>query len=208
MHQRLAGKLNYSKKGNAYLYEIPLDHALLKHPLYCKLINWFENKHPMDLNNAPQQRASQIEIMRIIKDILLPIEKHLGEVTITYGFNSAKLNTYIQANNPNGTSPKLDQHSSFEVNSLGNRISENDGFACDFYVKGYEQKMGEVVKFITNKLNFDKIYFYGCSRPVHVSVSSSPQHHLQLMLESENGRRVPGRKAYGEQAKFLAERLQ
>ena len=52
------------------------------------------------------------------------------------------------------------------------------------------------------------IYYYGNNRPLHVSIHlTDPLKHLQIMCESENGRRYPGKKAFGEHAVILAEDL-
>jgi hypothetical protein len=56
-------------------------------------------------------------------------------------------------------------------------------------------------------LNYDRIYYYGELRPLHISVSQSPAKHLQVMKVSENGRRYPSIKAYGKDALHLAETL-
>lgn len=67
--------------------------------------------------------------------------------------------------------------------------------------------MNEVMLFIVKNLSFDKVYFYGNDRPLHVSVGSESERHLQIMNVSDKGRRIPGRKAYGNKAKILAEEL-
>tara|TARA_B100000780_G_C20767280_1_gene304695 strand:+ start:111 stop:329 length:219 start_codon:yes stop_codon:yes gene_type:complete len=61
--------------------------------------------------------------------------------------------------------------------------------------------------FIVNNLDFDKIYYYGNDKPLHVSVGDKSEKHLQIMDVSKNGRRIPGKKAYGNKAKLLAEEL-
>ena len=101
--------------------------------------------------------------------ILEPLSK-LGEVSITYRFTSHALLRYILKNSPGDVAPNIDQHASMEYNSKGNRIFKRDGAACDFYIKNYEQRMDEIAKFICKHLEFDRLYFYGKDRPIHISI--------------------------------------
>jgi hypothetical protein len=61
--------------------------------------------------------------------------------------------------------------------------------------------------FIVKNLGFDKIYYYGKDRPLHVSIGRKSEKHLQIMNVSNKGRRIPGRKAYGNKAIELAEEI-
>jgi hypothetical protein len=61
--------------------------------------------------------------------------------------------------------------------------------------------------FIVNNLSFDKIYSYENDRPLHVSTGNESERHLQIMNISDKGRRIPRRKAYGNETKILAEEL-
>jgi hypothetical protein len=51
--------------------------------------------------------------------------------------------------------------------------------------------MAEVVEWIAANVAFDRLYFYGSNRPVHVSFG--PDHSRQIIdiLTGENGRRIP-----------------
>ena len=89
---------------------------------------------------------------------------------------------------------------------MGKQICSRGGAACDFYIEGVPTS--NIVRFITQKLNYDRIYYYGNNRPLHVSIQlTDPLKHLQIMGESENGRRYPGKKAFGDRAVILAEGL-
>ena len=89
---------------------------------------------------------------------------------------------------------------------MGKQICSRGGAACDFFVEGVATS--DIVRFITQRLNYDRIYYYGNNRPLHVSIHlTEPLRHLQVMCESENGRRYPGKKAFGDQAVILAEDL-
>ncbi len=174
-----------------------------------RLLNWHKGKHTQaaNINNIPKQQDTISALTQLTNELIMPIEQVFGIVTITYGFTSSELCRYIQKHSPKGTATKLDQHASFELNTQQNRINLRDGAACDFIVNTYKHKMGLVVQYICDNLNYDKIYYYGEDRPIHASVSTQPAKHLQIMKKSDKGRRYPGKKAYGDQAVILAKEL-
>jgi hypothetical protein len=207
MHMRVSGELKFVKKGNAFLYQLHDKQLLLKHPIANQLFNWYKNKHAISLDNTPKASESVLSAIVMLETVLLPISKEFGEVKITYGFVSSELNKYIQKNSSSGTYPSIDQHAASELNNSNTHICKRHGLACDFIVNGYEDQMDKVMFFIVNNLNFDKIYYYGKDKPLHVSVGNESERHLQIMNVSDKGRRIPGRKAYGNKAKVLAEEL-
>lgn len=207
MHMRVSGKLNFVKKGNTFLYELQEKQFLLKHPISKKLFNWYQEKHAINIDNIPKESESINSVMLLITEILLPIYQKFGNINITYGFISSELNRYIQKNSPSGTCPSIDQHSASELNQANNNICKRHGLACDFFVEGYESEMDTIMLFIVKNLEFDKIYYYGKNNPIHVSVGNKSEKHLQIMNVSDKGRRIPGRKAYGNEAVKLAEEL-
>lgn len=174
--------------------------------LYDQLINWHQTRYLKYIDNSPSQH-SEAYLKQLSETILLPIYQHFGILKITYGFTNYALTKYIQKNHRSGTAPHLDQHSCQEFNCNGKAISKRNGAACDFVVDGYQDQMHEIAKFICQNLPFDKLYFYGRTRPIHVSVADKPLRHLQLMQQSEMGRRYPGKKAFGDQAILLAQEL-
>jgi len=204
---RVAGKLKFVKKGNAFLYQLHDKKLLLKHPVANNLLNWYQEKHVISLDNFPKEVESINSILELIETVLLPVNKKFGDVKITYGFVSQELNRYIQKNSPSGTYPSIDQHTASELNNANNHICKRHGSACDFFINGFENKMDQVMLFIVKNLDFDKIYYYGNDRPLHVSVGNESEKHLQIMNVSDKGRRIPGRKAYGNEAVKLAEEL-
>lgn len=207
MHERINGNLPYTKSGNRFLYELDQQVIESRYQVANHLFDWFKLKHKVELDNFPIQKESVVAALKYIREILVPIRQALGTPQITYGFVSASLNTYIQKYSSSGTCPALDQHSSHELNSKNNFICSRGGLACDFYVVGYENKMNLVAHYIVDKLKFDKLYYYGKSRPIHLSVNDDPKYHFQIMSVSQNGRRIPGRKAYGSEAKNLSKEL-
>jgi hypothetical protein len=206
MHLRLQGKLEFEKRGRAFFYSVPPNSTPLNHPLGKALLNWHEEKHNFARSNEPSEENSKKALEQLLYEILLPINRNIAKPVITYGFTSFSLKKFIQKISPNGTAPTLDQHSSYETNSAGSQICCRGGAACDFYIPGVSTS--GVVRFITKNLNYDRIYYYGNGRPVHVSIHpTEPLKHLQIMFESERGRRYPGKKAFGDQAVILAEDL-
>lgn len=206
MHLRERGGIDYEKRGRAFYYYLPVGHSVLAHPLGQDLLNWHKDKHNFHQLNEPILDSSKMALERLVDEILLPINRMLGKPRITYGFTSFPLKKFIQKASPSGTAPTLDQHSSYETNSAGTQICSRGGAACDFFVEGVATS--DIVRFITQKLNYDRIYYYGNNRPLHVSIHlTEPLKHLQIMCESENGRRYPGKKAFGDQAVILAEDL-
>jgi hypothetical protein len=204
MYLRTAGKLQFQKSGNAFLYSLPNEMSLLSHPLGKQLLEWYLSKHPATLSNIPSV-SSKPFLEMLIGEILIPTEREYVALTITYGFTSSKLAAYIAKHSSSGTAPQLDQHAVCELNSKNNEISKRTGSACDFIVPN--QSMAEITRFIVKNLNFDRIYYYGNNRPIHVSISDTPIKHLQIMCESSSGRRYPGTKAFGDNAILLAESL-
>ncbi len=207
MHRRLLGKLDYEKKGAAFFYRLPDKKYLLNHPLADQLINWHQERHDADIDNTPSDNETKTLICDLLEQLLIPVQDEFGEIIITYGFTSAALNRYIQKNSPSGTCPSIDQHSGVERNKNNNVISERGGLACDFIVTDYGNKMGKVTKFIVENLTFDRLYYYGSDKPIHLSINDKPIKHLQIMNQSKTSRRIPGKKAYGTQAKLLAAEL-
>ena len=206
MHLREQGGIAYEKRGRAFFYSLPAGHSVLAHPLGKSLLNWYKSKHDFVQSNEPINDSSTLALEELVSEILLPINRMLGKPRITYGFTSFPLKKFIQKASPSGTAPTLDQHSSYETNSAGTQICSRGGAACDFFVEGVATS--DIVRFITQTLNYDRIYYYGNNRPLHVSIHlTDPLKHLQIMSESENGRRYPGKKAFGDQAVILAEDL-
>ena len=181
--------------------------SLLLHPLAKQLLNWYQEKHHICIDNSPKEVESIKSIFMLVETVLIPVSKKFGEIKITYGFVSPELNRYIQRNSSSGTYPSTDQHAASELNQANNQICNRQGLACDFIVNGYEKQVGQIMLFIVNNLDFDKIYYYGNDKPLHVSVGHTSEKHLQVMNVSENGRRIPGKKAYGNKAKVSVEEL-
>lgn len=166
-----------------------------------KLMNWHQTKHTeFTGENIAQQNESNDALNALTKELLEPIEKQFGEIKITYGFTSFELLKYIKKNSPGDMAPDLDQHAAFELNSRDNRICKRDGAACDLYVKGYENQMHIIAAYIINALPFDRLYFYGSDRPIHITFGPDHKRYLHVKKRDEHGKRNLGRGATGEKA--------
>ena len=135
--------------------------------------------------NAPQQAATVDAIRRLVREILDPVVAEFGPIQITYGFASPALTRLI----PGRIDPARDQHAGHELNANGAPICPRLGQAVDFSIKGISS--GLVAAWIVQRLPFDRIYFYGADRPLHVSVGPEEKRAIIAMLQGPRGRRVP-----------------
>lgn len=109
---------------------------------------------------------------------------------LTYGFCSTDLKRWLAKKDPatgikNGrVSPNLDQHMAHEVNRNGKYCCSRLGAACDFCILDLPSNI--LVDWIVAKgLPFDSLYFYGTSRPIHISYG--PQHKQNIWSFTEKG---------------------
>jgi len=156
--------------------DIPhLDSACGRYFKYRDFIECGETQEAEQLENRPERPETYTALFDLATNLLDPIIDYFGMVRLTYGFCSAQLNKKI----PGRIAPKLDQHASHELNRLGNPICERLGAAVDFIVE-YED-MFEVSQWIAENLEFDRLYFYGKDRPIHLSFSESPTQQVTVM---------------------------
>ncbi|ABM04241.1 hypothetical protein Ping_2520 [Psychromonas ingrahamii 37] len=136
---------------------------------------------------------SQQALQQFSANILFPLEQKFHKINITYGFTSFELLKYIKKNSPGEISPERDQHAAHELNSRGNRICKRDGAACDIVVAGYENQMQLIAQYIITELPFDRLYFYGKNRPLHVSFGPLHKRYLYVKERDNNGKRNAGK---------------
>ena len=156
-----------------------------KYFTYVDLINCGETlANTPDLDNNPENKETYRAIRELCSKILDPVQHIFGKIKLTYGFASNNLTRKIKKN----IYPKLDQHSGYEKNRKGEYICQRLGLACDFYI--HDIKMDEVTRYIINNLPFDRLYFYGEDRPIHVSYG--PDHKKQIIKMMPYGdRKIP-----------------
>jgi hypothetical protein len=117
--------------------------------------------------------------------VLDPLIDYFGMIRLTYGFCSRELAKEI----PGRIAPRLDQHAAYELNSRRQPLCPRLGAAVDFVVD--DESMLEVAQWIVANTAFDRIYFYGDARPLHVSVGPEHSREIVLMRVVSGGRLVP-----------------
>ena len=137
------------------------------------------------IENRPLSPETYNALYDLATMVLDPVIEYFGAINLTYGFCSAELARHIRK----ATAPRLDQHASFERNRAGRLICDRGGAACDFIVE-YEN-MAEVADWIISNTPFDRLYFYGADRPIHVSYSEQGARAAFHMKVSKNGHLIP-----------------
>lgn len=162
-----------------------LDQLCGQHFRYRDFIECGETQRDTQIENIPRQAESFNALHDLTTRILDPLIDYFGCIQLTYGFCSHALSKCINAR----IAPQLDQHAAYERTATGRLICERGGAACDFLVS--DEDMKEVCHWIMENLPFDRLYFYGKDRPVHVSYSAQPAGLAYEMREAANGRRIP-----------------
>lgn len=150
---------------------------------------WKKNKGNPFLDNVPVQAESWQALVSLGAFLLDPVWDQFGPLELTYGFSSPSLSKFISGKlppdcppkSPGGISPANDQHAACELNTRGNPICQHLGAACDFRVAGKTEGMQAVGLWIAENLPFDSLYYYGDSRPLHLSWSAEPRGNIVLM---------------------------
>jgi hypothetical protein len=75
------------------------------------------------------------------------------------------------------------------LNRRDKPICERLGAACDFVVT--DEDMEAVALWVAANTPFDRLYFYGKDRPIHVSYSNTPARQFVKMSATTSGARVP-----------------
>ncbi|MFU8789527.1 MAG: hypothetical protein ACNA7G_10885 [Methylobacter sp.] len=117
--------------------------------------------------------------------ILDPVIDYFGMIRLSYGFCSHDLGKLISKR----VAAKLDQHAAHELNSKKNLIYPRLGAAVDFIVD--DENMREVADWIAENTPFDRLYFYGEDRPIHVSYGPEQKGEYIDLVMTESGRQVP-----------------
>ena len=135
--------------------------------------------------NLPERPETVASMHRLTEEILDPVIAEFGRLEVTYGFASRALMRLV----PGRIDSTRDQHAGHELKADGTPICPRLGQAADFRVEGVCS--GRIARWIAERLPFDRIYFYGVDRPLHVSVGPEEKRMLVTMLTSAGGRRVP-----------------
>jgi len=162
-----------------------LDMKCGRYLTFRDLIECGETQEKTGLKNIPSQMGTYEALEKLCLNIVDEVIDEYGMIKLTYGFCSAELAKQI----PGHIDPKLDQHSACELNRKGSPICKRLGAACDFLVE-YESML-EVAQWIINNCRYDRLYFYGDDRPIHVSFGPEEKKQIVLMPVQKSGRRVP-----------------
>jgi hypothetical protein len=166
-----------------------LDRPCGRHLCFRDLIEAGETWRKVRVPNLPEQPGTVGALQRLARDLLDPVVEQFGPIEITYGFASRELTRHIQGR----IDPSLDQHAGHELRPNGEPICARLGQAADFRVPSLCS--GAVAAWIAAKLPFDRLYFYGTDRPLHVSVGPEEARAVISMMPGPSGRRVPQKRS-------------
>ena len=163
-----------------------LDAACGANFTYRDFIECGDTQKRLGLKNIPLNPQTYNSLLAVATDVLDLVIDYFGSIRLTYSFSSADLTKHIDGR----IAPKLDQHAAHECSLNGRPICDRLGAAVDFLVE--DEDMLEVAQWIAKNCNFDRIYYYGIDRPIHVSVSASPVRQITIMQTSSgSARKVP-----------------
>jgi hypothetical protein len=54
-----------------------------------------------------------------------------------------------------------------------------------------DEDMREVVNWISANVPFDRLYFYGSNRPIHISFSAALKRKIIELIQTTNGKNTP-----------------
>jgi hypothetical protein len=154
---------------------------------FRQLIECGETQARLGLSNVPRSPESFNALHDLASILLDPLVDYFGSIRLTYGFCSPELGTHIKSR----VAPELDQHAAHETNRRGAPICSRGGAACDFVVD--DEDMRQVADWVIEHLPFDRMYFYGRSRPLHISYAPSQARQAFAMCSTSSGRLVPKR---------------
>ncbi len=142
------------------------------------------------INNLPREPNTFSALTDLAHLILEPVVDYFGAIELTYGFCAPALSKAISIDGRGGIAPRLDQHASYETNSRGHPICARLGAAVDFLV--LDEDMAEVANWLVGHVPFDRIYYYGKNRPLHVSYGPENSKTCYI-IEEVRRRRIPRR---------------
>ncbi|MGE4094294.1 MAG: DNA phosphorothioation-associated putative methyltransferase, partial [Candidatus Binatia bacterium] len=153
-----------------------LDDCCGRYLTFRELIHCGETQATTGITNLPLQLATYTALTQLATLVLDPVIDYFGDIVLTYGFCSRELAKQISGR----IAPHLDQHTSHEVNTKGNPVCPRLGAAADFLVT--DENMLEVAQWIVHHTPFDRLYFYGDDRPIHVSYGPEQKREIVMMI--------------------------
>jgi hypothetical protein len=145
-----------------------------------------EREAPGSVPNLPEQPETYAAMGELCEKVLDPVVWAFEQpVALTYAFASPELTRHIPAR----INPARDQHASHELNARGTPICSRLGFAVDFHIRGIST--ADVALFIADGTEFDRLYYYGEDRPLHVSIGPERKGQIVQMIAGPSGKVVP-----------------
>jgi DNA phosphorothioation-associated putative methyltransferase len=162
-----------------------LDNPCGRFVTFRHLIECGETVARSKLANLPVQAESYNALVELAEHILDPVIEYFGMIRLTFGFCSAQLAKQISGR----IDQKRDQHAAHEKNRHGTPICDRLGAAVDFIVD--DESMLEVAQWVIGNTPFDRLYFYGDGKPIHVSYGPDQKRTVVRMIPGKTGRLVP-----------------
>jgi hypothetical protein len=134
--------------------------------------------------NVPEHPASWNAFSALAQLLLDPLFERFGPLQITYGFAGPALTRHIRGR----IAPALDQHAASEERRE-RFICPRAGAAVDFRVPTISSAV--VMDWIERSLPFDRLYFYGTDRPLHLSYHPLGKRGVVEMRAGPSGRLIP-----------------
>ena len=156
-----------------------------KYLTYRDFIECGETQYRTGIANLPMEPDTYSALLDLAVHILDPVIDYFGMIKLTYGFCSSDLEKKIKK----GIAPKLDQHAGHERRRTGRLICEREGAAVDFLIE--DEDMTEVVNWIAENTQYDRIYYYGRNNPIHVSYSQNLSQLIIELTHKVNGKCMP-----------------
>ncbi|MDC3169420.1 DNA phosphorothioation-associated putative methyltransferase [Paracoccaceae bacterium] len=182
-HQEITKSMNTNK------VLLPNPHA--KCGKYLRFKDFFlagETIQKTSILNIPSNIETYRAFHALCINVLDRVIEEFGSIELTYGFCSKELEKNILKNKNPRISSKLDQHASCEKTSGGIYICSRKGAAADFKVDGISMLI--ISKWIVRNCKFDRLYFYGSTKPIHISYGPEEAAYIAHMQEKE-GRKIP-----------------
>jgi len=152
---------------------------------YRHFIECGETQERTKIANLPLKVQTYNALNELATKLLDPIIEYFGAIRLTYGFCSLELSKQIHSR----VAPKLDQHAAHEIDKNGKPICNRLGAACDFIVE--DENMREVADWVIANLPFDRLYFYGEDRPIHLSFGPQNSRAAFQLQKTPSGATVP-----------------
>ena len=152
---------------------------------YIDFIECSDTQKKVQVDNSPKELKTFEAISYLACTIMDPIVEKFGQLEITYGLCSKNLQKHIKKS----VAPNLDQHAGSEKNSKGNLICPREGFAVDFRIEKIPTDV--LACYIVKNLDFDRLYFYGSDRPVHVSATQGISNKAIVIFHNTKNGRTP-----------------